>query len=189
MEYRVIFWRITYCFAAAFVTSLASDGRHATSHDNGNPTHKDQEWPEAEFIGPITNVTVIKGRDAILSASLTHSNNHSVSGNQSPSSSQLKRFSQQVGWLRTNQSGEGSRPNTVLAMGRNIVIHDARFFVESPDDVGSPIWKLSIKNVRPEDAGWYMAQISNTDPIKRQVLRCDFTSNGKVFSNARSTPT
>lgn len=89
----------------------------------------------------------------------------------------------QVGWVKADTKA-------IQAIHTTVVTHNPRVSVEH---VGSSQWKLIIKSVRKEDAGFYMAQISkfyiyintiihtsvflmiimiitDTDPMKSQVL-------------------
>lgn len=56
----------------------------------------------------------------------------------------------QVGWVKADTKA-------IQAIHTTVVTHNPRVFVEH---VGSSQWKLIIKSVRKEDAGFYMAQIS-----------------------------
>ncbi|EFX65383.1 hypothetical protein DAPPUDRAFT_65516, partial [Daphnia pulex] len=101
---------------------------------------------EPEFTDSMTNVTVATGRDAVLSCSVTNLGGH------------------KVGWVKADTKA-------IQAIHLIVVTHNPRVSVEH---IGSSQWKLIIKNVRKEDAGFYMAQI-NTDPMKSQVTYLDVT--------------
>lgn len=88
---------------------------------------------EPEFTESMTNVTVATGRDAVLSCSVANLGGH------------------KVGWVKADTKA-------IQAIHLIVVTHNPRVSVEH---IGSSQWKLIIKNVRKEDAGFYMAQISD----------------------------
>ncbi|XP_025833290.1 neurotrimin-like [Agrilus planipennis] len=92
------------------------------------------------FNGPISNVTVPVGRDAMLKCSV---DNLSI---------------YKVAWLRVDTQ-------TILTIHVHVITKNNRIGVTHSEQ---KTWYLHIRNVKESDRGWYMCQI-NTDPMKSQV--------------------
>ncbi|XP_017875004.2 uncharacterized protein LOC108621913 [Ceratina calcarata] len=93
-----------------------------------------------EFAGPIMNLTVPLGRDAVFTCLVKHLGGY------------------RVGWLKVETKA-------IQAIHDHVITHNSRVSVSHSDHT---MWNLHIKNVQKEDEGLYMCQI-NTDPMKSQV--------------------
>jgi len=101
----------------------------------------DDEEPGSDpmFAGPINNVTVNVGREAVLEC---HVNN-------------LGQY--KVGWLK-------AADQTILALHKRVITHNNRVSVSHEDN---RIWKIHLRSVMESDRGCYMCQI-NTEKMKQQ---------------------
>nr|CAH0110515.1 unnamed protein product [Daphnia galeata] len=118
---------------------------------------------EPEFTDSMNNVTVATGRDAVLSCSVANLGGH------------------KVGWVKADTKA-------IQAIHLIVVTHNPRVSVEH---IGSSQWKLIIKNVRKEDAGFYMAQIKPPDIIDERTpgeLRVRENESLKLTCEARGNP-
>ncbi|XP_053604014.1 lachesin-like [Plodia interpunctella] len=95
---------------------------------------------EPKFVGPDTNVTVVVGRDAILSCQVQNLQNYKVA------------------WLRVDTQ-------TVLTIGPHVITKNHRVGVTGADPQA---WSLTIRDVRMSDGGHYMCQV-NTEPMITQT--------------------
>ncbi|XP_049821741.1 lachesin isoform X2 [Aethina tumida] len=93
-----------------------------------------------KFIGPILNITVPVGREAVLECGVDN----------------LSTF--KVAWLRVDTQ-------TILTIHSHVITKNHRIAVTHSEH---RTWYLHIRDVRETDRGWYMCQI-NTDPMKSQV--------------------
>jgi len=91
------------------------------------------------FAGPIKNVTVNVGREAVLECLVNN----------------LRQY--KVGWLKAGDQ-------TILALHKRVITHNARVSVSHEDN---RIWKLHLRSVVESDRGCYMCQI-NTEKMKQQ---------------------
>ncbi|EDW77517.2 uncharacterized protein Dwil_GK24515 [Drosophila willistoni] len=95
---------------------------------------------DPKFSGPINNVTIPVGRDALLTC-LVHD---------------LVSF--KVAWLRVDTQ-------TILSIHNHVITKNHRIGISHTEH---RIWQLRIRDVQESDRGWYMCQI-NTDPMKSQM--------------------
>ncbi|XP_050679317.1 opioid-binding protein/cell adhesion molecule-like [Leptidea sinapis] len=95
---------------------------------------------EPNFDGPIENVTVALGREAILTCSVSDIGDYKVA------------------WIRADDQ-------TILTLHTRLVTHSPRYAVTN-DSPGS--WQLHIRPLKVEDRGCYMCQI-NTSTMKKQI--------------------
>ncbi|XP_037292449.1 lachesin-like [Manduca sexta] len=95
---------------------------------------------EPDFAGPIENVTVALGREAVLTCSVTDLGDYKVA------------------WIRADDQ-------TILTLHTRLVTHSSRYAVTN-DSPGS--WQLHIRPLKVEDRGCYMCQI-NTSTMKKQI--------------------
>ncbi|CAH0553154.1 unnamed protein product, partial [Brassicogethes aeneus] len=93
-----------------------------------------------KFLGPILNITIPVGREAILECGVDS----------------LSTF--KVAWLRVDTQ-------TILTIHSHVITKNHRIAVTHSEH---RTWYLHIRDVRETDRGWYMCQI-NTDPMKSQV--------------------
>ncbi|XP_076233887.1 lachesin [Calliopsis andreniformis] len=93
-----------------------------------------------EFAGPITNLTVPRGRDATFTCLVKHLGGY------------------RVGWVKADTKA-------IQAIHDHVITHNKRISVTHSDHT---MWNLHIKGVQQEDEGLYMCQI-NTDPMKSQT--------------------
>lgn len=98
------------------------------------------ETPEPEFTGPIKSLTVTAGRDATLQCVVNNLGTHKVA------------------WIHVDKQ-------TLLTIHTYVIIKNSRFRISHKE---FKTWFLQIKDVQPEDTGYYMCQI-NTQPMKSQV--------------------
>ncbi|XP_060524878.1 neurotrimin-like [Cylas formicarius] len=92
------------------------------------------------FTGPIANVTVPVGREAVLECGVDN----------------LSAF--KVAWLRVDTQ-------TILTIHGHVITKNHRIAVTHTEH---RTWYLHIRDIRESDRGWYMCQI-NTDPMKSQI--------------------
>ncbi|XP_034472221.1 LOW QUALITY PROTEIN: neurotrimin [Drosophila innubila] len=95
---------------------------------------------DPKFSGPINNVTVPVGRDALLTCIV-----HDL-------------VSYKVAWLRVDTQ-------TILSIQNHVITKNHRIGISHTEH---RIWQLRIRDVQESDRGWYMCQI-NTDPMKSQM--------------------
>jgi len=95
---------------------------------------------EPMFGGPIENVTVNVGREAVMECKVNN----------------LRSY--KVGWLKAGDQ-------TILALHKRVITHNTRVSVSHED---SKVWKLHLRNVVEADRGCYMCQI-NTEQMKQQL--------------------
>ncbi|XP_054285920.1 lachesin-like [Macrosteles quadrilineatus] len=94
---------------------------------------------EPDFEGPINNVTVALGREAILVCTTTELGNY------------------RVGWMKADDQ-------TILSLHTRLVTHNPRIGITYDHNN----WGLHIRQVKASDKGCYMCQI-NTSIMKKQV--------------------
>eukprot|EP00095_Tigriopus_kingsejongensis_P005369 maker-scaffold34_size539781-snap-gene-4.17 protein:Tk05369 transcript:maker-scaffold34_size539781-snap-gene-4.17-mRNA-1 annotation:"AGAP010222-PA" len=90
-----------------------------------------------KFTQPIQNVSAVIGRDASLNCFIDHAQGFKIA------------------WIRVETQ-------TILTMNENVISRNHRFSIDH--NVLDREWRLSIKEVKPSDQGWYMCQV-NTDPM------------------------
>ncbi|XP_038222155.1 lachesin-like [Zerene cesonia] len=95
---------------------------------------------EPNFVGPIENVTVALGREAVLTCSVSDIGDYKVA------------------WIRADDQ-------TILTLHTRLVTHSSRYAVTN-DSPGS--WQLHIRPLKVEDRGCYMCQI-NTSTMKKKI--------------------
>ncbi|XP_043279022.1 lachesin-like isoform X2 [Venturia canescens] len=95
---------------------------------------------QPEFGGPIANLTIPLGRDAMFTCLVEHLGGY------------------RVGWIKADTKA-------IQAIHDHVITHNPRVSVTRSDHT---MWNLHIKGVELEDAGLYMCQI-NTDPMKSQT--------------------
>ncbi|XP_066587576.1 lachesin-like [Prorops nasuta] len=95
---------------------------------------------QPEIAGPIENLTVALGRDALFTCVVNHLGGY------------------RVGWVKVDTKA-------IQAIHESVITQNKRISVSHSDH---STWHLKIKGVQPEDEGLYMCQI-NTDPMKSQV--------------------
>ncbi|CAL4073935.1 unnamed protein product, partial [Meganyctiphanes norvegica] len=92
------------------------------------------------FLEPISNVTVPAGRDVRLACVVDHLGSYKVA------------------WIQKDRSA-------ILTVGIHVITRNTRISVTHD---GHRTWYLSIRDVRPGDAGTYMCQV-NTETVRSQV--------------------
>ncbi|KAL1431209.1 hypothetical protein MTO96_014591 [Rhipicephalus appendiculatus] len=95
---------------------------------------------EPYFAEPIPSLTVAAGRNAALKCVVENLGNHTVA------------------WLNVDKQ-------TLLALHTHVIVRNERIRVSH---AGHRVWQLEIRDVRPDDTGYYMCQV-NTRPMKNQV--------------------
>jgi len=95
---------------------------------------------EPQFVGIVQNATVVVGREAILSCSVT----------------KLRDF--KVGWIKAGDQ-------TILTLHKRVITHNDRIHITHDEH---NTWNLHIKDVTEGDQDCYMCQI-NTEQMKKQV--------------------
>ncbi|KAK8782162.1 hypothetical protein V5799_016496 [Amblyomma americanum] len=106
------------------------------------PEKKDElvSKDEPYFAEPIPSLTVAAGRNAALKCVVENLGNHTVA------------------WLNVDKQ-------TLLALHTHVIVQNERIRVSH---AGHRVWQLEIREVRPDDTGYYMCQV-NTRPMKNQV--------------------
>ncbi|XP_017779721.1 PREDICTED: lachesin-like, partial [Nicrophorus vespilloides] len=94
-----------------------------------------------DFSGPIVNVTVAVGREAILSCAVTDLGHY------------------KVGWMKADDQ-------TILSLHTRVITHNPRISVTHDDDLR--VWQLRIRQLKETDGGCYMCQI-NTNSMKKTL--------------------
>ncbi|CAL4091066.1 unnamed protein product [Meganyctiphanes norvegica] len=92
------------------------------------------------FLEPIANVTVPAGRDVRLACVVDHLGSYKLA------------------WIQKDRSA-------ILTVGSHVITRNVRIGVTHD---GHRTWYLSIKDVRPGDAGTYMCQV-NTETVRSQI--------------------
>ncbi|XP_041775814.1 protein amalgam isoform X1 [Anopheles merus] len=95
---------------------------------------------EPDFVYPLENVTVAKGRDATFTCVVNNLGGY------------------RVAWIKADAKA-------ILAIHEHVITNNGRLSVTHND---YNTWTLVIRNVKMEDRGVYMCQV-NTDPMKMQV--------------------
>ncbi|KAJ8714598.1 hypothetical protein PYW07_002823 [Mythimna separata] len=135
----VLLWRIDCVVESTKV--IKSNMRHQTTSPvtKVGPTASLRD-AEPDFIGPIENVTVALGREAVLTCSVSDLGDYKVA------------------WIRADDQ-------TILTLHTRLVTHSSRYAVtnDSPRS-----WQLHIRPLKVEDRGCYMCQI-NTSTMKKQI--------------------
>nr|XP_029733420.1 basement membrane-specific heparan sulfate proteoglycan core protein-like isoform X1 [Aedes albopictus] len=104
---------------------------------------------EPDFVYPLENVTVAKGRDATFTCVVNNLGGYRVSGDSAPA---------RVAWIKADAKA-------ILAIHEHVITNNGRLSVTHND---YNTWTLVIRNVKMEDRGVYMCQV-NTDPMKMQT--------------------
>uniref|UniRef100_A0A0P4W610 Ig-like domain-containing protein n=2 Tax=Scylla olivacea TaxID=85551 RepID=A0A0P4W610_SCYOL len=91
------------------------------------------------FLEPISNVTVPAGRDVRLACVVDHLSNYKLA------------------WIQQDRSA-------ILTVGNHVITRNDRIGVSHD---GHRTWYLTIKDVRPGDAGTYMCQINTATAISQ----------------------
>uniref|UniRef100_A0AAG5DCH7 Ig-like domain-containing protein n=1 Tax=Anopheles atroparvus TaxID=41427 RepID=A0AAG5DCH7_ANOAO len=104
---------------------------------------------EPDFVYPLENVTVAKGRDATFTCVVNNLGGYRVSGEATPA---------RVAWIKADAKA-------ILAIHEHVITNNGRLSVTHND---YNTWTLVIRNVKMEDRGVYMCQV-NTDPMKMQT--------------------
>jgi len=89
-----------------------------------------------EITEPVPNVTVAVGRDATLKCFVKHLDDYKVA------------------WVHIDRQ-------MILTIGRHVITRIPRFAIQHDNH---HTWTLHVKDVAPEDRGYYMCQV-NTDPM------------------------
>ncbi|XP_062536788.1 lachesin-like isoform X2 [Armigeres subalbatus] len=95
---------------------------------------------EPDFVYPLENVTVAKGRDATFTCVVNNLGGY------------------RVAWIKADAKA-------ILAIHEHVITNNGRLSVTHND---YNTWTLVIRNVKMEDRGVYMCQV-NTDPMKMQT--------------------
>lgn len=95
---------------------------------------------EPYFAEAIPSLTVAAGKNAVLKCVVENLGNYTVA------------------WLNVDKQ-------TLLALHTHVIVQNDRIRVSHS---ALRVWQLEIRDVRPEDTGYYMCQI-NTRPMKNQV--------------------
>ncbi|XP_058442842.1 lachesin isoform X2 [Malaya genurostris] len=95
---------------------------------------------EPDFVYPLENVTVAKGRDATFTCVVNNLGGY------------------RVAWIKADAKA-------ILAIHEHVITNNGRLSVTHND---YNTWTLVIRNVKMEDRGLYMCQV-NTDPMKMQT--------------------
>ncbi|XP_068909845.1 neurotrimin-like isoform X2 [Tenebrio molitor] len=111
-----------------------------------------------KFTGPILNVTVPVGREAVLECGVDNLSNFKVA------------------WLRVDTQ-------TILTIHSHVITKNHRIAVTHSEH---RTWYLHIRDVRESDRGWYMCQI-NTDPMKSQIGYLDVVVPPDILDYPTST--
>merc|ERR1719309_1614287 len=89
------------------------------------------------FSDNVSNLTVVAGREAVLSCHVNHLGSYKVA------------------WVRVDTQ-------TILTIHNSIITRNQRVSLSHREHKE---WKLHITNVQESDRGWYMCQV-NTDPMR-----------------------
>ncbi|XP_021703798.1 MAM domain-containing glycosylphosphatidylinositol anchor protein 1 isoform X2 [Aedes aegypti] len=95
---------------------------------------------EPDFVYPLENVTIAKGRDATFTCVVNNLGGY------------------RVAWIKADAKA-------ILAIHEHVITNNGRLSVTHND---YNTWTLVIRNVKMEDRGVYMCQV-NTDPMKMQT--------------------
>ncbi|XP_055586239.1 polymeric immunoglobulin receptor-like isoform X2 [Uranotaenia lowii] len=95
---------------------------------------------EPDFVYPLENVTIAKGRDATFTCVVNNLGGY------------------RVAWIKADAKA-------ILAIHEHVITNNGRLSVTHND---YNTWTLVIRNVKMEDRGLYMCQV-NTDPMKMQT--------------------
>ncbi|XP_048514417.1 lachesin-like [Athalia rosae] len=122
------------------------------------------------FTGPIENVTVASGKEAILSCTVKKLGNY------------------EVAWLK-------QKDGTVLSVGQRIITHSARYFISLENSKiknqtkwrkeEETTWRLHIKMLKEADKGCYMCQL-NTKPMLSQLVCVDVLVAPDILTSGTS---
>ncbi|CAG0922432.1 unnamed protein product [Notodromas monacha] len=116
---------------------------------------------DPDFLGPIANISVPMGKEAVLECHVTN----------------LGPF--KVGWIQADTQ-------TILSLHKRVITHNPRIWVSSDDE--DRTWRLHIRRVKATDKGCYMCQI-NTAHMKKQTGCIDVNVPPDILSNETSTDT
>ncbi|XP_044258442.1 neurotrimin-like isoform X1 [Tribolium madens] len=131
-----------------------------------------------KFTGPILNVTVPVGREAVLECGVDNLSNFKISGPSDPilHLDYKKQQKYYVAWLRVDTQ-------TILTIHSHVITKNHRIAVTHSEH---RTWYLHIRDVRESDRGWYMCQI-NTDPMKSQIGYLDVVVPPDILDYPTST--
>ncbi|CAG0882033.1 unnamed protein product [Darwinula stevensoni] len=110
-------------------------------YENGIPVMEEEEKQRPGFLGGILNISVPKGKEAVLQCRVTN----------------LGHF--QVGWIQVDTQ-------TILTIHTKVITHNNRISVSTGES--GHLWNLHIRNIGEGDAGCYMCQI-NTLRMQKQT--------------------
>ncbi|CAB4068484.1 HNT [Lepeophtheirus salmonis] len=130
-------------------------GKRRTPHSIENTAVGRSEPRHTDIV---QNVTVVQGRDALLSCHVENVENYKIA------------------WVRV-------KTQTILSLNNKLISRNHRFEVSTTD---SKEWNLKIRNVKPSDRGWYMCQI-NTDPMKSQTGYLEITQPPRILVTGTSS--
>ncbi|XP_048505195.1 lachesin isoform X2 [Athalia rosae] len=135
----VTFWLIFIpCVEGRQMRNLEFRGKLSSLHlpiATEELNNEQKDFPR--FAEPIPNVTVTKGRDALLACVVENLRNYKVA------------------WVSVDTQ-------TILSIHHSVITQNSRISLSYNDHRS---WYLQIKNVQEEDRGWYMCQV-NTDPMR-----------------------
>nr|CAH0100291.1 unnamed protein product [Daphnia galeata] len=121
------------------------------------------------FVGQMPNVTVSTGREAIFTCVIDN----------------VDKF--KVAFLRVDTQ-------TILAIDETVITRSARVTVRHSIDKDENLstgqrktWQLSLKEVTPADAGGYMCQLNNFEPMVSQVAYLQVTVPPDILVNESSS--
>ncbi|XP_046452419.1 neurotrimin-like [Daphnia pulex] len=121
------------------------------------------------FVGQMPNVTVSTGREAVFTCVIDN----------------VDKF--KVAFLRVDTQ-------TILAIDETVITRSARVTVRHSIDKDESLssgqrktWQLSLKEVTPADAGGYMCQLNNFEPMVSQVAYLHVTVPPDILVNESSS--
>ncbi|XP_023322130.1 lachesin [Eurytemora carolleeae] len=106
----------------------------------------------------VTNLTVVAGREAILSCHVSHLGSYKVA------------------WVRVDTQ-------TILTIHNSIITRNQRVSLSHREHKE---WKLHISNIQESDRGWYMCQV-NTDPMRSKRGYLEVTVPPSILDARSST--
>ncbi|KAI9554461.1 hypothetical protein GHT06_019734 [Daphnia sinensis] len=129
--------------------------------------HEEERW--SMFVGQMPNVTVSTGREAVFTCIIDNVYNFKVA------------------FLRVDTQ-------TILAIDDTVITRSARVTVRHSIDKDERLstgqrktWQLYLKDVTPSDAGGYMCQLNNFEPMVSQVAYLHVTVPPDILVNESSS--